>query len=454
MFRNFDGVVRQLSSNGHSVTLLFGNMQRHANTDRALRACLSESPRCKAGLMFLRDDRWGLLLNKGRVLRNYAFYLSRPHVSWERLAEDLERRMPRYAKAILPTPAVRSLGGSALPRKGLPWIEDHSSPDPEVKDWLAENRPDAVFASPFIYNSFQELEYVKSAKELGIPTIVAVGSWDHLTTKGTFLISPDLVLVWNEALASEAVAIHRVPKEKVVVTGAPTFDFWFEMGAPADRASFCSQVGLDDDGPFVAYLCSSTSVTGDETSFVGSLARSLSEHPDTRHLKVLVRPHPLNATIWKGFSADNVRVWPEGGDIADVQGPREDYYNTLFHSAAVVGVNTSALLEAVIVDRPCVTIMTGQYRESQIGRAHFQHLLNGDFMETASDFDEAASVLSRIIGGDDAKADNRRRFIKDFIRPLGIEKPASQVIAHIVESTARGEMIEQAPAGTVPARVS
>ena len=35
---------------------------------------------------------------------------------------------------------------------------------------------------------------------------------------------PDWTLVWNEALAKEAVELHDVPADKIFVTGAPVFD--------------------------------------------------------------------------------------------------------------------------------------------------------------------------------------------------------------------------------------
>ena len=85
--------------------------------------------------------------------------------------------------------------------------------------------PDVVVASPYIFSLSREVEYVKAARSLGIPTVVVVLSWDNLTSKGTFHVLPDLTLVWNSALAEEAASLHDVPKEKLVVTGAPVFDF-------------------------------------------------------------------------------------------------------------------------------------------------------------------------------------------------------------------------------------
>ena len=46
---------------------------------------------------------------------------------------------------------------------------------------------------------------------------------------------------------------------------------------------------------------------------------------------------------------------------------RNDYFNSLYHSAAVVGINTSAMLEAAVVGRRSFTVLLGDIREGQEG---------------------------------------------------------------------------------------
>ncbi len=70
-------------------------------------------------------------------------------------------------------------------------IETLVPPDPGITRWLEDYRPDVVVASPFIFPVSKELEYIKAAKALSIPTVGAVLSWDNLTSKGTFHVIPD-----------------------------------------------------------------------------------------------------------------------------------------------------------------------------------------------------------------------------------------------------------------------
>jgi hypothetical protein len=322
-------------------------------------------------------------------------------------------------------------------------MERRIPPDPDIVRWLEAHRPDVVVASPYIVPRTGEIEYIQAARTLDIPTVAIVLSWDNLTTKGTFHIIPDAVFVWNEALAQEATSLHDVPQDKIFITGAPVFDFWFEMQPSLDFESFAKKIGIGAHQPYVLYLCSSKYISGDETSIVRAYAAALRDNPNTAHLRVMVRPHPLNATIWDGFEDQNIAIWPKDPSWVDTAEAKQDYYNSIYHSTAVVGVNTSAFLEAAILDKPCVTILIAQYRFKQSERGHFRHLLNGNFLEVTHSFSESASVIAGILAGKDSKKEQRHRFVRDFIRPHGFDHYASEIMAKAIESTALRREIQQ-----------
>jgi len=91
------------------------------------------------------------------------------------------------------------------------------------------------------------------------------------------------------------------------------------------------------------------------------------------------------------------------------------------------------MLEAAVLDRPCITIMLDDYKASQDESGHFRHLLNGGFLEIAEDFDQASEILKRILNGEDRLKNNRKRFVSEFIRPRGINRPVGPLIAELIE---------------------
>jgi hypothetical protein len=130
-------------------------------------------------------------------------------------------------------------------------------------------------------------------------------------------------------------------------------------------------------------------------------------------------------------------VWPRGGDLADYSEAWQDYFNVVSAATAVFGLNTTALLEAVVAGRPCITLLSEEYRMAQTATGHFRHLLAGDFMELARNYDEIADAILKIRAGVDVKAQQRRQFRTSFLRPCGPETPASIVVVELLESLAR-----------------
>ena len=102
----------------------------------------------------------------------------------------------------------------------------------------------------------------------------------------------------------------------------------------------------------------------------------------------------------------------------------------------VVGVNTTGFLDAAIVDKPCVTLMDDQMRDGQ--GAHFNYLIDADFIEVAMERAETFNIIDRIISGVDAKMDNRHQFVRQFMRPQGVDIPASEVMAKAILAVGRG----------------
>ncbi len=58
---------------------------------------------------------------------------------------------------------------------------------------------------------------------------------------------PDRVLVWNPMQRQEAVELHGLPADRVVVTGAQCYDQWFGRQPSRSREDFCARVGLDPE---------------------------------------------------------------------------------------------------------------------------------------------------------------------------------------------------------------
>src|SRR5207237_1780931 len=100
---------------------------------------------------------------------------------------------------------------------------------------LRDQRPDVVLVSPLIRQGMHQTEVVKAARSLGIPTAFLVYSWDNLSNKGRIQVAPDRVFVWNEVQRQEAVELHGLGPDDVVVTGESNWGGFFTVPSSTGR---------------------------------------------------------------------------------------------------------------------------------------------------------------------------------------------------------------------------
>jgi len=440
-FSYHESVIRHLCANGYAVQLLFDPKWSEGFSDTAVLAFLSNAKGLTVGWSIQRHDLWRQASLVSRELLSYSSYLNRKDQSEFYLKRWQGYLPPHIQRLAARSKRVRAILASNWVQSQLRAFERLVPPDAAITRWLRHNWPDVVVASPIDMRFSEEVEYVKAAKALHIPTVVPVLSWDNLTTKGLFHVIPDLTLVWNRTQFNEAAQIHRVPPDKMVITGSPFFDKWFEAKRlGVERGVFCRKVGLDPQKPFLVYLGSSANIAADETWLVRELAVSLRRHPnpDVGKTDILVRPHPANAQIYRELNEEQVHVWPRDGALPESEESIQDFYNTLHHCVLAVGINTSGMIDAVVADKPCVTIMTERYKPTQLQATHFQHLLDSDVLEIAKSSEECADVVERLWRGMDSKRAARQRFVRDFVRPRGLHRSAGAVVAQAIELAALG----------------
>ena len=330
-------------------------------------------------------------------------------------------------------------------------VEQAVPVDPALIRYLEELAPQALVVSPLVLRGpggAQQTQLVKAARSLGIPVALAVGSWDHLSSKGFIRVAPDLVVVWNDIQRREAAEMHEVPDDRVVVTGSQAFDLWFGREPILDRQSFLSRVGLPDDRRVILYAGSSRGITSaaQEVTFVREWLAALraSQDPSARTSAVLIRPHLGNVEAWSGVELPEnlgpVSIFPR-------QRPRlpmseletADYFHSMFFSDAVVGINTSAMIEATILDRPVLTVQVPAFKDAQAGTRHFHYLLPaaGGCVLSSPTFEEHLRQLTASLSNPDGTRAARQRFVEAFVRPRGRERPALDAVVDAIERVPR-----------------
>jgi hypothetical protein len=286
----------------------------------------------------------------------------------------------------------------------------------------------------------EEVEYVKAAKALGIPSVVPVMSWDNLTTKGLLHVEPDFVLAWHAGHRQEAHDIHGVGVGHVVVTGSPFFDKWFSSERRiSSRTATSRRIGLRLDAPYLLYLGSSANIARDESWLVVAVVRALRESPDPmlRRLQVVFKPHPggslRNARALPRLDDAGILVWPRERGRPDTADEVHGFRDMLHHAAVVVGVNTTGMVDAVLCDRPCLALAVKRYRSTQADTMHFRRMLESNAFLVARSVRNATMLVGRTLAGEDPTAAARRLFAAVYTRPRGVGAEAGEAAAIAIE---------------------
>ena len=449
--RNFESLLVELLERGHSVHASLGSSRLRWLGDRRppIEPLVERYERLTAGAAPDPAHPFKREANGLRGVLDWLRYLRPEYEHAPALRARVEARVPAPARrALLATGAASPAGNELLHRmlgsveRSLPWAT-------AIDDEIGRHRPDVVCVTPLVDLGTSQPDILRAARRWGIPGVHCVASWDNLTNKGLIRGEPDLVTVWNELQREEAVILHRQPPDRVVATGAQSYDHWFSWQPDRSRTEFCGQVGLNPEHPFFLFLGSSPFVAPDEVPFVRRWLAALRDSPDRRlrEAGVLVRPHPQNGEQWRRADLrelTGVEVWPRGGADPVDRASKADYHASIHHCAAVVGINTSALIESAIVGRPVLTILDDDFAATQEGTLHFEHLrrAGGGVLYEASSLGEHMGQLGAVLERDRAFEERNLAFLEVFVRPHGLETPAAPILADAIElAAARGPRV-------------
>ena len=454
----FRVTIATLLRQGHSVRLAL--QDRDLSRDARVAEGLESPGFVLEAAPTARGDDWRTLAPLVRRLRDWVQYLDPDYAGADtlrlrvvdRLREELGMAENMFGDGLVPGLAVAQVERL---RDLLARMEAAIPSDPLHRELISRDTPDVVLVTPGVHFGSAQADVIKSARAAGIPVWMLAFSWDNLSTKGALHVPPDLMFVWNERQRAEAASLHGFPHERVVVVGAPRFDAFFELQPVVSRRRFFGPLRLDPDPPTLLYLCSSRFVARHELAFLRRWLAAVraSTDPALRGCNVIVRPHP-DIPLLEDDEADVVQ-WPElpraqgwvSRPFSDARAivlrttyaTQQALFECLHHSAAVVGLNTSAELEAGIVGRPVFTVVADDRAVTgQANTLHFHYLLreNGGFVVSARDLETHVGHLATALAAptDDTAI---RGFIREFLRPRG-DRPAALVLAE--------ELVAHAPA--------
>jgi hypothetical protein len=436
----YESVLLRLATAGHDIRIL-SNRRDSIGSGIDPERLLSDVPQIRWSWDEARPSAWTELAAAVRIWLDYLRYFEPTYANAPRLRMRVGERVPSILRRVTGWPLMRTESWRRAlvvflraVERALPW-------PPEIDGIMREYQPDLVVVTPMLDLGSRQIDVLRSARAFGARTVLSIGSWDHLSSKGRISELPDRVLVWNETQVREAVELHDVPPERLVVVGAQCYDQWFNRVPSRTREQFCGMLKLPADRPFLLYACSALYPhTPTEARFVRRWIEEIraSDDPLLRTAAILVRPHPTRLEEWNEVDLSDLSDVTVYGSLPVDERSKEDYFESLYYSAAMAALNTSAFIEAAIVGRPVHTIVVPEFSERQEGTIHFHYLtrVGGGVLRVARSFDEHRTQLAASLR-ESVAADLNTSFVAAFVRPLGLDRSATDAFVAAVEDIGR-----------------
>ena len=95
-------------------------------------------------------------------------------------------------------------------------------------------------------------------------------------------------------------------------------------------------------------------------------------------------------------------------------------------------------MEAAILGKPVLSLLTKDFAATQKGTLHFHYLLpeNGGFLRVAGSLENHVSQLVDAIRNPDASRAQTQSFVQTFLRPQGLDVPCTPLLADALERAA------------------
>ena len=459
-YRNLDSVVEELARRGHEIRLGAEREDSSFGGQPIVDRLTAAYGNVTSVRTAVRDAESLFLPSKIRFAIDYLRYLEPAYVPTSGVRVRARERTPTGMLRLSTSPALAWRPMRRLVSYTLDSVDRAVPACPEIEHFLDLQRPDLMVVTPLVgLVASSQIDLLRSALQRGIATAVMVWSWDHLSSKALIRDTPDALFVWNDIQKREATTLHRVPPERVLVTGAQCYDRWFGRRPTRSRTEFVRHVGLGDERPYVMWTGSALLPgTPPESRIFMRWAEQLrrSSDPQLRDVPILLRPHPSRTAEWSDGAWNSVgNVVMFGGPPLDDQG-RDDYFESLYYSAAVVGITTSAFLEAAVVGRPVMSFYADDLRPEHEDSLHFQHLADPEhgLLTMGDSLEEHARQLASVLSGPPQGMLRRQdRFVRTFIRPLGIDISATSVVANALEQLPAARRIGASAASSALGRL-
>lgn len=319
-------------------------------------------------------------------------------------------------------------------RKKINALERKNPKYAYCKAQLEKHKPDLIFCTT--QRATQSISALLAAKDLGIPTVAFVYSWDNVP-KAMQVVETDYYCVWSMHMKREVLQYYPFVKEnQVFITGTPQFEPHYDDSLKLTRDAFFEAHNLDVNKKYICFSGDDETTSPLDQFYLEDLAnavRSLNEKGC--NLGIIYRKCPVDFTkrYEPVIRANNDiievldPIWKQVGDQWNQVLPaKEDFkmlYNVCEHSEFVTNVCSSTVFDFVAHNKPCIYY---NYEQPQLKKGirdiaqnykyvHFRSMPSDDAAVFCRDKNDLEDLVKRILDGELSNVEEGKKWYEVIV---------------------------------------
>lgn len=319
-------------------------------------------------------------------------------------------------------------------RKKINALERKNPKYAYCKAQLEKHKPDLIFCTT--QRATQSISALLAAKDLGIPTVAFVYSWDNVP-KAMQVVETDYYCVWSTHMKREVLQYYPFVKEnQVFVTGTPQFEPHYDDSLKLTRDAFFEAHNLDVNKKYICFSGDDETTSPLDQFYLEDLAnavRSLNEKGC--NLGIIYRKCPVDFTkrYEPVIRANNDiievldPIWKQVGDQWNQVLPaKEDFkmlHNVCEHSEFVTNVCSSTVFDFVAHNKPCIYY---NYEQPQLKKGirdigqnykyvHFRSMPSDNAAVFCRDKNDLKDLVKRILDGELSNVEEGKKWYEVIV---------------------------------------
>lgn len=227
------------------------------------------------------------------------------------------------------------------------------------------HKPDLVYCTS--HRSALAIAPIQAAKQLNIPTIGFVYSWDNLP-KATLDVLTDYYHVWSSHMKEELLKYQPfISENHIKVTGTPQFELHFDENKMVTKERFYDQYGLNKERTYICFSGDDITTSPKDPMYLRDVAKAVRELNNSGYMLGLIfRRCPVDISNrydaiiseYNDVITPIEPLWEVKGQVWNSMLPTKEDATLLAalakYTAFVVNLGSSMVFDYAIHDKICM----------------------------------------------------------------------------------------------------